>query len=131
MLISSLSGNDIKKIIKKFPMNIYEYQDDSLEGEANYSIIGEIKKDFYEEIKKDEIQKQFTRYAKIFELLSIKPNLNKLKKRMGINENNDLLLVVVTNGNYYNFDYMRHIKKNLRKILALIVAMIYCLNILK
>ena len=49
---------------------------------------------------------------KIFELLSIKPNLNKLKKRMGINENNDLLFVVVTDGNYYNFDYTRHIKKN-------------------
>ena len=111
MIINSLSGSDIKKIIKNFPMNFYEYQDDSIIGDANYSIIGEIKKDFYEEIKKDEIQKQFTKYAKIFELLSNKPNLNKLKKRIGINENNDLLFVVVTDGNYYNFDYMRHKKK--------------------
>ena len=60
MVINSLSGNDIKKIIKKFPMNFYEYQDDSIEGEDNYSIMGETKKDFYEEKKKMTIPK----YAK-------------------------------------------------------------------
>ena len=115
MVINSISCRDIKAIMRKFPMNFYEYQDNSIVENTNYCIIGEIKKDFYEEIKKDEIQKQFNKYAKILELLSIKPNLNKLKKRIGINENNDLLFVVVTDGNYYNFDYMRHIKKKFKE----------------
>ena len=115
IVINSISGGAIKSIMKKFPSNFYEYQNNSISDNINYCIIGEIKKDFYDEIKKVEIQKQFNKYAKILELLTIKPNLNKLKKRIGIHENNDLLFAVVTEENYYNFDYMRHIKKKFKE----------------
>ena len=71
----------------------------SIQDNVNYYIIGEIKKDFYEEIKKDEIKKQFNKYAKILELFSSKPNLNKIKKRIAINETNNLLFILVSDGN--------------------------------
>lgn len=111
MVIDSISGADIKKSIEKFPMNFYEYQKNYIKDNTQYCIIGEIKKNFFEEIKKEEIQKQFNKYSKIFELLSTNPNLNKLRKRIGLNENNKLIFAVVTDGNFYNFDYLRYLKK--------------------
>ena len=98
-----------------FPVNIYQYPGISIEDNTNYCMIGEIKKDFYKEIKIDEVKKQFRKYSKILKLLSSEPNLNKIKKRIGINENNKLIFFIVTNGNYYNFEYMRHIRKNYKE----------------
>ena len=115
MVINSISSNDVKRAMNKFKFNIYQYPGCSIQDNANYCIIGEIKKDFYDEIKKDEIKKQFNKYVKIFQLLSSKPNLYKLKKRIGINETNNLLFVVVTDGNFYNFEYMRHIRKKFQE----------------
>ena len=115
MVIDSISGADIKKAIEKFPMNCYEYQKNSIKENTQYCIIGEIKKNFFEEIKKDEIQKQFSKYSKIFELFSTQPNLDRLRKRIGIHEKNNLLFIVVTDGNYYNFEYMRYQKKKFKE----------------
>ena len=78
-------------------------------------MIGEIKKDFFKDVKKDEIVKQFLKYAKILKLLSTEPNLKNIKKKIGINENKKLLFAVVTDGNFYNFDYMRYRMKKFRE----------------
>ena len=115
MVINSISGQNIKKAMINFPVNIYQYPGISIEDNTNYCMIGEIKKDFYEEIKIDEVKKQFRKYSKILKLLSSEPNLNKIKKRIGINENNKLIVFIVTDGNYYNFEYMRHIRKNYKE----------------
>lgn len=115
LVISSIPGLDIMNAMNNFKYNIYQYPGKEIKKEDNYCIIGEIKKDFFEEIKKEEIKKQFNKYAKIFQLLSSKPNLNKLKKKMGIDENNKLLFLVVTDGNYYYFDFMRHIIKKFKE----------------
>ena len=77
--------------------------------------MGKLKKIFFAEIKKDEIKKQFTKYSKILRLLSSEPNLSELKKRIGLNADNNLLFFVVTDGNYFNFEYMRHIKKKFKE----------------
>ena len=115
MIISSISGLNLVNAKKKFKSNIYLYPGNKIKKDDNYCIIGEIKKDFFGEIKKEEIKKQFNKYSKIFQLLSSEPNLFKLKKRMGIDENNKLLFLVVTDGNYYNFEFMRHIIKKFKE----------------
>ena len=81
MVINSISGEKLMKAINEFSYNIYLYPGNTIEENVNYCIIGEIKKDFFEEIKKIEIIKQFNKYQKILELLSSEPNLNKLKKK--------------------------------------------------
>ena len=81
MVINSISGKDIINAKNKFKYSFYQYPGKDINAEKNYCVIGEIKKDFYVEIKKDEIKKQFTKYSKILKLLSSKPNLNKLKKK--------------------------------------------------
>ena len=111
MVIDSISGKNIINAMDKFKSNFYEYSGDLINNEDNYCIIGEIKRDFFEEIKKEEIKKQFYKYAEILKLLSTNPNLIQLKKRIGINENNKLIFAIVTDGNYNNFEYFRHIKK--------------------
>lgn len=112
MIINSISGQNIMEAINEFTYNIYLYPGNTIERNVNYCIIGEIKKDFFEEIKKIEVIKQFTKYQKILELLSSEPNLNKLKKRIGLSENNKFIFFMVTDGNYNNFDYMIHMKKS-------------------
>ena len=115
MVINSISGKDIMSAKNKFQFNIYQYPGISIEENVNYCIIGEIKKDFYKDIKKGEIIKQFHKYAKILEFLCSKPNLNNLKKRIGLNERNKLLFFMVTDENNYNFLFMSHINKKFQE----------------
>ena len=36
-----------------------------------------------------------------------KPNLERIKDKIGLNRKNELLFMLATNGDYYQFDYMR------------------------
>ena len=86
MIINSISGQDLKRVMKQFQFNFYQIPGILIDENVNYCIIGEIKKDFYEQIKKEEIKKQFNKYSKIIRFLSTKPNLNKIKKKKNRNK---------------------------------------------
>lgn len=115
VIIDSIPGKDIKYAIENFQYSIYLYPGKQIQDNTNYCLIGEIKKDFYKEIKNKEAKKQFIKYSKILELLSAQPNLIQIKKKIGLNGTNNLLFCLITNGNYYNFDYNRYIRKKFQE----------------
>ena len=75
----------------------------------------EIKSNYFRQIKEQNVQKQLNKYRIILELLSSKPNLQKIKEKMEINGNNELIFMLVTNGDYYQFDYMRYSSLNFKE----------------
>jgi hypothetical protein len=110
LIIESIKGEDILNSLSKNKYNFYLYPGKEIKNNEKYCIISEIKLDFFQQIKLDSTQKQFIKYASIIKLLSSTPNLGKIKKEIGLSEINDLIFMLATNGDFFQFDYMRFSK---------------------
>ena len=115
VIIDTVKGSDILNILTKHKFNIYHYPGEKIKEDAKYCVICEIKSDFFKQIKDPSIQKQFRMYQKILKLLLAKPNLERIKDKIGLNRKNELLFMLATNGDYYQFDYMRFSALNFKE----------------
>jgi len=107
VIIDTVKGSDILNILTKNKFNIYHYPGEKIKEDAKYCVICEIKSYIFKQIKDPNIQKQFRKYQKILKLLLSKPNLESIKDKIGLNQKNELLFMVATNCDYYQFDYLR------------------------
>ena len=108
LIIDTIKGSVILDSLNDHKYNIYHYPGEEIKKDSNYCIICEVKSNFFRQIKEQKVQKQLNKYKIILELLSSKPNLQKIKEKIEINGNNELIFMLVTNGDYYQFDYMRY-----------------------
>jgi len=90
--------------------NFYLYPGKEIKNNEKYCVISEIKLDFFHQIKLDSTQKQFIKYESIIKLLSSNPNLGKIRKEIGLSEINNLIFMLATNGDFFQFEYMRFSK---------------------
>ena len=101
--------------LSKYKYNFYQYPGKEIKNNEKYCIISEIKLDFFQQIKLRSNQKQFIKYESIIKFLSSKPNLGKIRKEIGLNEVNDIIFMLTTNGDFSQFDYMRYSKINYKE----------------
>ena len=110
LIVYDIKGEDILASLSRNKFNFYQYPGKEIIKDKFYSIISEIKLDFFSQIKYKQTQIQFKKYKDVLELLVSEPNLGKLKKTIGLKEDNDIIFMMATNGNYYQFDYMKYTK---------------------
>ena len=110
LIINNIKGEDILHSLSKNKFNFYHYPGKNIQNNKTYSIIVEIKLNYFSQIKAEETQKQFKKFKKVIEFLVSKPDLNKIKKKIGLNEMNEIIFMLATNGDFYQFDYMRYSK---------------------
>ena len=106
LIIYTLKGSDILKDLNRYKYNLYHYPGKEINEDLNYRVIWEIKTNFFRQIKDANVQKQFKKYKIILEILSSKPNLENIKKKIGLNGKNQLIFILVTDGDFFQFDYM-------------------------
>ena len=115
LIIDSIKGEDILNALSKNKYNFFHYPGKEIKKEEKYCLVCEIKLNFFKQIKEQSVQKQFKKYKKILELLSLKPNLQKMKENIGLNGQNELIFMLATNGDFFQFDYMRYSFSNFKE----------------
>ena len=123
LIFNGIKGKDINTVMESYPSNVFQSNKIQLQNEETYSIIFEIKKNYFTQLRKADIKKQLTKYNKILHLLSLRPELKDIKNRLKIT-NKKLIFSLVTNGEYKKFFSRKFFflnKKNLKMILFLIL----------
>ena len=117
LVIYSIRGEVILKALNKYKYNLYHYPGKEIKSENQYCLICEIKMNYFKQSKEcqKQVKKQFIKYKKILELLSSKPNLEKIKNTIGLNSNNEIIFMLATNGDFFLFDYLRYSKSNFKE----------------
>ena len=108
LIIDTLKGRDILKALNTHKYNLFHYPGKEINEDLNYCIICKIKTNFFRQIKDINVRKQFKKYKIILKLLSSKPNLENIKNKIGLNGKNELIFMLVTDGDFFQFDYMRY-----------------------
>ena len=72
LIIDTLKGSDILKTLNKYKYNLYHYPGKEINEDLNYSVICEIKTNFFRQIKDANVQKQFKKNKIIFRNIIIK-----------------------------------------------------------
>ena len=114
-VIDAINGSDILNALDKHKYNLYHYPGEKIKKDLKYCVICEIKSNYFKQIKDNNIQKQFKKYLIILQLLLSKPNLESIKEKIGLNGKNELIFMIATNGDYYQFDYMRYSRLNFKE----------------
>lgn len=110
LVVYNIKGEDILNALTRNKFNFYHYPGIDININKSYSLIAEIKLNFFSQIKREDTQKQFKKFKTVIELLVSEPNLDKIKAKLGLNEKNEIIFMLATNGDFYQFDYMRNSK---------------------
>ena len=114
LIIESIKGENIINSLIRHKYNIYHYPGKEIEKEKTYCVLCQIKFNYFKQISDVNVKKQFKKYKLILELLSSEPNLGKIKRKIGMSEKNELIFMLATNGDFYQFDYMRYYSKKFK-----------------
>ena len=114
LIIESIKGEYIIDSLNKHKYNIYHYPGKEINKEKKYCVLCEIKFNYFKQISDVDVKKQFKKYKLILELLASEPNLGKIKRKIGMSEENELIFMLATNGDFYQFDYMRYYSKKFK-----------------
>ena len=119
LIFNGITGEDINKVMKSYPSNVFQSNKTKLENKEKYSIIFEIKKNYMSQLKKAENRKQITKYHKILHLLSLRPELKDIKNRLKITDTK-MIFSLVTNGEYKKYFNRKFLiqKKNFKNDLS-------------
>ena len=115
LIIESIKGEYILDSLNKHKYNIYQYPGKEIKKEKKYCVLCEIKYNYFKQISDSSVKKQFKKYKLILELLISEPNLGKIKRKIGMSEENELIFMLATNGDFYQFDFMRYYSRKYKE----------------
>ena len=115
IIIDGIKGEDILNSLSRYKYNFYHYPGKEIIKEVEYYVICAIKLNYFTKIRDFNNLKQFKKFEKISELLSSKSNLKRIKEKIELNEHNELIFMLVTNSDFFQFDYMRYSYSNFKE----------------
>ena len=103
LILNNIEGKFLNDKMTEFKFSFYKCNRLNIDNNKKYNILFEITKDIFKQCKEKE--KQLIKYKKILALLNSTPNPLELRKKLNFEEENKIALVLLTNGNYSDFDF--------------------------